>query len=140
MSSDLLPFLLIFTLISLLVGGIIFVSLGYRFHRNLKLITTGWIIIGAISLIFTFGAIYIGIVSYSLIVSLVFICPIFILAGLIFTLAFGISNLESGFAKPRNKTKILNGFICIGINALVITTIVVLLLLFMTGIIPIRLM
>ena len=126
--------------ISALIGGIIFIGLGYRFGRKLALIRTGWIIIGVISLVTTMGIGYLAFRTSLLILLLIFIGPLFIIGGLIATLTAGIINLIVGFGKVRNKTKIINGFVLLGINLAIVTTLIVLLVMFTTGIIPIRLM
>ena len=140
MGPTFLAFLIISTFISTLIGGIIFISLGYRFNRKLSLIRTGWIIIGALSILTTLAIVYYAMMTGWLIFSIIFLGPIIVIAGLIATLVLGISNLAIGFRTPRNVQRIANGFILLGINLAIITTFVVLLVMFATGIIPIRLM
>ena len=140
MSPSLFSYLLLNVFISVLVGGIIFIRLGYKFHRKLALIRTGWIILGVLSIVVTAGLVYLSFMTGMMIVFTIFLVPLLILVGLILTLTFGISDLAIGFSKPRNPKKIANGFIFIGINLAVVTTLVVLLVMFTTGIIPIRLM
>ena len=140
MGPTFLAFLIIFTFISVLIGGIIFINLGYRFNRKLSLIRTGWIIIGALSILTTLAVVYYAMTTGWLIFSIIFLGPIIVIAGLIATLVLGISNLAIGFRAPRNVQRIANGFILLGINLAIVTTFVVLLVMFATGIIPIRLM
>ena len=132
--------MLIVNFISVLIGGIIFISLGYRFARKLVLIKTGWIIIGVLSLLTTAGVVYLGFYSGFTLLLIILLGPMAIVAGLIATLAFGIGNLIIGFGKVKNVTKITNGFILIGINLTIIAALIVLLVMFTTGVIPIRFM
>ena len=140
MSPSLAGFLLFYTTITLIIGGIIFVGLGYRFNRKLKLIKTGWIIIGVTSILFTLLGIYIGVKLYSFSLLFILFGPFVIVIGLIVLLVFGVYNVIIGFRKPIIKSKITSGFICIGIHLAIVTTFIVLLVMFATGIIPIRLM
>lgn len=139
MSPNLAAFLLINTFISVLIGGIIFINLGYRFNRKLSLIKTGWIIIGVLSLLTTIGFAYLMWMTGFIIVFLIFVLPFLILVGLVITLTLGISYIVFGF-KKHLRDKITLGFVVIGINLAVLATVIVLLVMFMTGIIPIRLM
>ena len=139
MSPNLAAFLLINTFISVLIGGIIFINLGYRFNRKLSLIKTGWIIIGVLSLLTTIGFAYLMWTTGFIIVFLIFVLPFLILVGLVITLTLGISYIAFGFSKHL-RDKITLGFVLIGINLAVLATVIVLLVMFMTGIIPIRLM
>ena len=139
MSPNLATFLLVNTFISVLIGGIVFINLGYRFNRKLSLIKTGWIIIGVLSLLTTFGFAYLMWMTGFVLVFLIFVLPFLILIGLVITLTLGISYIAFGFSKHL-RDKITLGFILIGINIAVLATVIVLLVMFMTGIIPIRLM
>ena len=140
MSPSLAGFLLFYTTITLIIGGIIFINLGYRFNRKLKLIKAGWIIIGVTSIVFTLLGIYIGVKLYSFSLLFILFGPFVIVIGLIVLLVFGVYNVIIGFRKPIIKSKITSGFICIGIHLAIVTTFIVLLVMFATGIIPIRLM
>lgn len=140
MSPSLAGFLLFYITITLIIGGIIFVNLGYRFNRKLQLIKTGWIIIGVTSLLFTLLGIYIGVRMYSFSLLFILFGPFVIIIGLIVLLVFGVYNVIIGFRKPINKSKITSGFVCIGIHLAIVTTFIVLLVMFATGVIPIRLM
>ena len=140
MSSSLFTFIIANMFVSVLVGGIIFISLGYKFNRKLSLIRAGWIIIGAASIATTILLAYLSIMTGYMLGIMIFLIPLAILVGLIVTMALGISNVAQGFSKPRNKEKITSGFVLIGINLAITTTIIVLLVMFTTGIIPIRLM
>ena len=140
MSSSLFTFIIANMFVSVLVGGIIFISLGYKFNRKLSLIRAGWIIIGAASIATTILLAYLSIMTGYMLGIMIFLIPLAILVGLIVTMALGISNVAQGFSKPRNKEKITSGFVLIGINLAITTTIIVLLVMFTTGIIPMRLM
>ena len=132
-----------------LVIGIIYICRGYKLNeegkRNLAYIQVGWIIIGVVSVIQTIGLFVLMWFSgggFPLLIILV--VPLMVLTALIFTLAFGIYNLALGFKRDKNghfnASKITTGWVCIGINLTVVAAVITLLLMFMTGIIPIRLM
>ena len=128
--------------IDFLVVGIVFISLGYKGNRNLNKIKLGWIFVGISSIIATVLILWLGnnIGYFSLLGILIFIFPFIIIAGLIVTLSLGISGLVSGYSKPRNNAAIKRGWAFLIINIAITTTIIVLLLMFMSGLIPIRLM
>ena len=128
--------------IAFLVVGIVFISLGYKGNRNLNKIKLGWIFVGISSIIATVLILWLGnnIGYFSLLGILIFIFPFIILAGLIVTLSLGISGLATGYSKPRNNAAIKRGWTFLIINIAITTTIIVLLLMFMSGLIPIRLM
>ena len=128
--------------IAFLVAGIVFISFGYKGNRNLNKIKLGWIFVGISSIIATVLILWLGnnIGYFSLLGILIFIFPIIIIIGLIVTLSFGISGLATGYSKPRNNAAIKRGWTFLIINIAITTTIIVLLLMFMSGLIPIRLM
>ena len=99
MSPSLATFILIYTFISVLIGGIIFINLGYRFNRKLSLIKTGWIIIGVLSILTTLGFAYLMWTTGFIVVFLIFVLPFLILVGLVITLSLGISYIALGFSK-----------------------------------------
>ena len=135
-------YVLVISAITFLVVGIVFVSLGYKRNRDLNKIKLGWIFIGVSSIIATALLLWLGnnIGLYSLLGLLVFLFPVIILASLIATLTLGICGLVNGYSKPRNPTYIKRGWIFLIINIALSTTLIVLLVLFMNGWIPIRLM
>ena len=139
MSSTLFGFILLNLFISTLVGGLVFISTGYKLNRNLKLIATGWIIIGITSFIGTVGLVYLSIESGIGVVFLLLISPLAIIGGLIVTAILGATNLIKGYRK-KDKSLISSGWVCLIIHAVVVTTIVLLSIFFSAGIIPIRLM
>ena len=124
------------------MAGIVFISFGYKGNRNLNKIKLGWIFVGISSIIATVLILWLGnnIGYFSLLGILIFIFPIIIIIGLIVTLSFGISGLATGYSKPRNNAAIKRGWTFLIINIAITTTIIVLLLMFMSGLIPIRLM
>ena len=132
MLMDALIILGILLFVGGITSGIVLLILGFKGKRILGLIRAGWIVIGVVSLIITAGFIELCIKSSFAIVFLIFFIPFVILIGLIATLVLGISN----FASKNIKV----GLVFIIINLAVVTTIIVLLVMFMTGIIPIRLM
>ena len=139
MSSFLFDAFLFNLFVSTLVGGIVFISIGYKLHRNLKLIKTGWIIIGSLALVSTALITYLSIRSGIGIILLLFVFPLAILAGIVTTLSLGIYYLVKGYTK-KNKAMITGGWVCLIINSVVVTAIITLVILFSTGVIAIRLM
>jgi len=137
-------FLITFALAGIFVPGVIFVKQGK--NKNLHgLNIAGWSMVGAASIIATVLLVLLFILmGSSLFVYLIFIGPIVILAGIILTLSFSISFLAEGFSKSDggsiNKKKITIGFVLLGVNFLIVSTIIVLIYLFTTGVIPISLM
>lgn len=135
-------YFLVLNTIAFLVVGIVFISFGYKGNRNLNKIKLGWIFVGISSIIATVLILWLGnnIGYFSLLGILIFIFPFIIIVGLIVTLSLGISGLVSGYSKPRNNAAIKRGWAFLIINIAITTTIIVLLLMFMSGLIPIRLM
>ena len=132
MLMDIFIILGIITFVGGITSGIILLILGFKGKRILGLIRAGWIILGAISIIITLGFIELCIKSSFAIVILIFGIPLAILVGLIFTLTFALTN----FVNKNIKL----GVTFLIINLAVATTVIVLLVMFMTGLIPIRLM
>ena len=104
----------------------------------------GWIIVGTVSLLATAGFIFL-IIQTSFLVGLLFLfMPLIILMIFIISLAIGISYLILGYRRNEeghfDMMKIRIGWISVGINTTIIAVLFTLLLMFMTGIIPIRLM
>lgn len=132
MIIDILITIGVISLIGGIIAGIILLVLGFRGKRILGLIRAGWIILGVIGIFLTLGFIELCIKTSLAIVFLIMGMPLVILVGLIITLTFGIA----GLANKNYKV----GVTFLIINLSVATAIIVLLVLFMTGIIPIRLM
>lgn len=146
MLYEISQYFLVLSFIGLLVAGIILVNRGYKSDkdgkRNLNSIRLGWIFIGSASISATILTIwYAGRVGfYSLFPILLFILPLIIIAGLIATLSVGISQLADGYSKPRDNKKIKVGWTLLIINFSVFGLLATLLILFMSGLIPIALM
>lgn len=148
MSAELSFVLCLAFITAVLTIGIVFVYRGYKEdengNRNLGFIRAGWIIIASLSLLITAGIVFLAVVTSWIVGFLFVVLPFVVLIGLVITLAYGISNLITGYQRDKNGhfdiVKIKVGWINIGVNLTVITAIFVLLMMFMTGIIPIRLM
>ena len=116
-------------------------ELGRDTDAGLARTRAGWIIIAVyVSLAIT-GLVYLCIETAFWVVILIVIMPLIILVGLILTLTYGIYYLVRGYQKGNvDKRKVSIGMTLLIINAAIILTVGVLLILFMSGIIPIRLM
>lgn len=132
MLIDALIILGIITLVLGLMAGIVLLMIGFNGARKLALIKAGWIIIGVLSIIITLAFVYLFMTSGLAIMILIFGLPLLIIVGQIVTLSLGIGNLTNG----SNKL----GIVFLVIHLAVATTVIVLLVMFMTGLIPIRLM
>ena len=141
---------ILFVLIALLtigaiMTGIILINIGMKPNaenkRNLDLVKAGWLVLGIYSVLLTIGLVLLCIVVPSILVILIFLLPIAILVGLAITLSYGIYYLALGYSKTHPDTKLRSiGWTCLIINISIVTTIVLLLVFFMSGLIPIRLM
>ena len=116
-------------------------ELGRDTDAGLARTRAGWIVIAVyVSLAIT-GLVYLCIETAFWVVVLIVIMPLIILVGLILTLTYGIYYLVRGYQKGNvDKRKVSIGMTLLIINAAIILTVGVLLILFMSGIIPIRLM
>ena len=132
MLIDALIILGIITLVLGLIAGIVLLMIGFNGARKLALIKVGWIIIGVLSIIITLAFVYLFMTSGLAIMILIFGLPLLIIVGQIVTLSLGIGNLTNGSKKL--------GIVFLVIHLAVATTVIVLLVMFMTGLIPIRLM
>ena len=132
MLIDALIILGIITLVLGLIAGIVLLMIGFNGARKLALIKVGWIIIGVLSIIITLAFVYLFMTSGLAIMILIFGLPLLIIVGQIVTLSLGIGNLTNGSKKL--------GIVFLVIHLAVATTVIVLLVMFMTGFIPIRLM
>jgi len=76
------------------------------------------------------------------VVLLIVVLPLAVVIGLICTLACGIYYLVTGYKNKKevDKKKVRLGMICLIINASIVLAIGVLIIIFMSGLIPIRLM
>lgn len=135
--------LLLFTLIAvgLLVPGIILLS-RWKVTRILGLLIPGWCLVGTFGILATLLFLYFLVISSTgLIFFLIALSPLIIIGGLIATLTIGINNLMVGFVKGNiNASKITIGFVLLGINFTILASIIILIVLFMNGFIPIALM
>lgn len=87
------------------------------------------------------GFVYLCIESSFWLILLIFILPLIILEGLILTLVFGVIYLVQGYKRGKeDKKKITIGMTCLIINASILFAICILIILFMSGLIPIRFM
>lgn len=118
------------------LGGVsassILLTLGYNGVRKMKLIAAGWIIVGSLSIWITLLLVYLCITSGFGIIFLIFVLPLIILVGQVVTLSLGIYYLIKG-----NRVA---GIVLLVVHAVVLASVITLLLMFMTGAIPIRLM
>ena len=148
MSAEFAFILCFIATVTILVTGIVFVHSGMKEdengNRNPTFIKIGWIIIGALSLVVTGGIVFLAIETSFMVGFLFLILPLLVLIGLAITLSYGIFSLIVGYHKDKEGNidiaRVKVGWINIGVNIAIITAILVLLLMFMTGIIPIRLM
>jgi len=124
-----------------LIVGVVLVAKGKQIdengNRNTGILNAGWILI-LISGI-QMGLSVIGAIMYGGLFAIIFWFPLIIIVGLIVTLSFGINYLTEGYSLHDRK-KISTGWTLLIINSAVVATIIVLLLMFMNGWIPIRLM
>ena len=129
----------------ILVPGIVFINHGKN-TKNTGLMIAGWCMVGFISTVASIGLGYLIYEMPSTISAFLIISgPFLIFSGLIFTLVCGILFLIRGYYKDKDgsrpfKGSIITGWIMVGVNIAIITSIILLLALLATGIIPIRLM
>ena len=116
-------------------------ELGRDTDAGLARTRAGWIVIVVYASLAITGLIYLCIETAFWVVILIVFMPLIILVGLILTLTYGIYYLVRGYQKGNvDKRKVSIGMTLLIINAAIILTVGVLLILFMSGIIPIRLM
>lgn len=149
MSPETLFVLSLILVSSLIATGIVFIRQGNKRDENNKclkpgLMIAGWIVVGTVSLLATAGFIFL-VAQTSFLVGILFLfMPFIILLVFIISLAIGITYLIFGYQRNEeghfDVVKIRIGWISVGINTTIIAVLFTLLLMFMTGIIPIRLM
>lgn len=149
MSPETLFVLSLILVSSLIAMGIVFIRQGNKRDENNKcrkpgLMIAGWIIVGTVSLLATAGFIFL-VAQTSFLVGILFLfMPFIILLVFIISLAIGITYLIFDYRRNEeghfDMVKIRIGWISVGINTTIIAVLFTLLLMFMTGIIPIRLM
>lgn len=144
---SLLQYFLVLNSIIAFIVGIVFVNLGYKKskegNRNLGFLRLGWILIGVSNVILSICLFFYFANNgfYSFFGILILLSPLIIVLVLILTAALGACYLVNGYnSKPRDLKIIKRGWILFIINWTVLTSIIVLLLMFMSGIITIRLM
>ena len=141
--SPITSFILVLLLASgILVPGIILIKNG---KNNKTLLIIGWVMVATLIAAAIFGLVFFIIVSGSSILGwLLFAVPFMIIAGLIVTLAFGIDCLTKGLTKDKegniNKGKLITGIVLLAIHITVILSLIILVVLFANGLIPIALM
>ena len=145
MSGELMFALIVILTIGTVIAAVILFNkakeLGKDTDAGLTCTRWGWIAIAVYAALAVAGIVYLCIES-SFWVILLFIClPIIIVVGLILTLSYGIYYLVEGNKKGNiDKRKVSIGLVCLIINAAIILTVGILIILFMSGLIPIRLM
>lgn len=128
----------------ILVPAIIFINKGKR-NTNKTLLIIGWAMIATLitglSILLGFLIIYAG---SSFIVLLFSLTPLLIIAGLIVSLAVGVTYLTKGLTKDENgqinKGALTTGIVLLSVNATILLSVITLVVLFTNGLIPIALM
>ena len=116
-------------------------ELGRDTDAGLARTRAGWIVIAVYASLAITGLIYLCIETAFWVVVLIVFMPLIILVGLILTLTYGIYYMVEGNKKGNfDKRKVSIGMTCLIINASVVLAVGVLMILFMSGLIPIRLM
>lgn len=143
----LLQYFLVPSSIIAFIVGIVFTNLGYKKNkegnRNLVFLRLGWILIGVSNVILSICLFFYFTNNgfYSFFGILILLSPLVIILVLILTAALGVCYLVNGYnSKPRDLKIIKRGWILFIINWTILGSIIVLLLMFMSGIITIRLM
>ena len=136
-----LAFYLILLALPPFVVGVVLINKGKQVdengnRKNGKL-HAGWILVLISSI--QMGLSLIGAIMYGGLFAIILWSPLIILVGLIITLAYGINYLTDGYGQ-HDRRKISIGWTLLIINSSVVTALIVLLLMFMNGWIPIRLM
>ena len=145
MSGELMFALILILTIGATIAAVILFNkakeLGRDTDAGLARTRAGWIVIAVYASLAITGLVYLCIETAFWVVILIVIMPLIILVGLILTLTYGIYYLVRGYQKGNvDKRKVSIGMTLLIINAAIILTVGVLLILFMSGIIPIRLM
>lgn len=145
MAGELLFALILLLTIGTVIAAVILFNhakkLGRDTDKGLAFTRAGWIVIAVYAAFIIAGTVYLCIET-SFWVFLLFIgLPIVIMVGLILTISYGISYLVQGYDKNHpDKRKVSIGMTCLIINASIVLAVGVLIILFMSGLIPIRLM
>ena len=145
MSGELMFALILILTIGATIAAVILFNhakkLGKDTDKGLTFTRAGWIVIAVYAAFNIAGTVYLCIET-SFWVFLLFIgLPIIIMVGLILTLTYGIYYMVEGNKKGNvDKRKVSIGMTCLIINASIVLAVGVLIILFMSGLIPIRLM
>ena len=140
---DLLTFCFYLILIALppFIIGVVLINKGKQVDENGNRKTgklhAGWILVLISSI--QMGLSLVGAIMYGGLFAIILWSPLIVLIGLIITLAYGINYLTDGYGQ-HDRRKISSGWTLLIINSSVVTALIVLLLMFMNGWIPIRLM
>ena len=144
---SLLQYFLVPNAIIAFIVGVVFANLGYKRNKdgecNLGFLRLGWILIGVSNVILSICLFFYFAQNgfYSFFGILILASPLIIILVLIITAALGACDLVNGYtSKPRDVKLIKRGWIFFIINWTILGSIIVLLLMFMSGIITIRLM
>ena len=141
MSGEALFFLLLIITIGVVVTGVVLIRNGMKpVERKLGFIRAGWLIIGIHSVLITLLIVYLAIRMSGILIWLLLLSPIIILLGLILTLSLGLTYIFDGNKGEGDKKKRSIGIACLIINAVIVIALGTLIILFMNGLIPIRLM
>lgn len=136
--------ILIVTTIAIVAAVILFnkaKKLGKDTDKGLAFTRAGWIVIAVYSALALTGLIYLCIETSFWVILLLLVLPLVILVGLVLTLTYGIYYMVEGNKKGNfDKRKVSIGMTCLIINASIVLAVGVLIILFMSGLIPIRLM
>ena len=145
MDFTLILALIVTITIGAIIASVILLNKAKRVGKDtdlgLKYTSAAYITIAVdVSLIIA-GFVYLCIESSFWLILLIFILPLIILEGLILTLVFGVIYLVQGYKRGKeDKKKITIGMTCLIINASILFAICILIILFMSGLIPIRFM
>ena len=137
MYETILGFVLIGILIALFVFGFYYISKGNKLNsdgkKDLKQLLIGWIFMSAAISTVTFGYFYLVYKSSYYAGALIMFVPFLVLVGLIVTLSIGIVDLINGYKRDENgrfnKKKIVSGWIFIGVNLAIVSSLIILFIL-----------
>ena len=141
---------LVFALITMLTIGSIVAAVilfnnanrvGKDTDKGLTFTRAAWIVIAVYASFMIAGIVYLCIETTFWVILLLVGLPLVVVIGLICTLTIGIIYLVEGNKRGNvDKRKVSTGITCLIINASIVIAIMVLVILFMSGLIPIRLM
>ena len=145
MAGELLFALILLLTIGTVIAAVILFNkakkLGKDTDKGLAYTRAGWIVIAVYSALALTGLVYLCIETSFWVFVLIIGLPIVIIVGLILTISYGIYYMVEGNKKGNfDKRKVSIGMTCLIINASIVLAVGVLMILFMSGLIPIRLM